>query len=177
MRKGVSLLEILISVIVLGILLASISMATSAIYKSGQNMPGIVSLSKVASTLEHVFQRNLRGVANRFWVYNDAGVEQRIGQPGSRVDFLFSRPDGQRIARFAFEGDTLYYDHNVNDPGRERVASDILSVEFMRVDSDSGDQASREAVRLGIDIQLASGERIVTTVTGRQETQAETVVD
>ena len=166
MRRALTLVELLLTIVIFGILLASLLMAGTAIFKAGADAKGIVPLSRVSAALDNIFARALRGETNVF----------TISDAGRRVDFRFFYEGEQtpRTVSLYLEGGTLWYDRDTTDTidasSPERIADDIAALEFTDIPMEG-------VRRLGIEIELASGELIVTSVVARHMNRAMSIVD
>ena len=165
MRKAVTLLELLITIIILGILITSLVMAGTAIYDAGANAREAVPMSRLATALDNIFARHLRGETNNFTILDN----------GQRVEFPFYHAglsDARRVAIY-FEDGRIFYDRDVTDQidasDPELIADNIASIEFSDqvIHPHSTFAHTENARRLGVDIELVSGERIVTSVVAR----------
>jgi len=150
-------------------------MGGRAIFRAGVDAKDAVPLSEIASVVENIFTRALRGEGAGFTVYSRGTDGTWVVSPtgtGEMVEVLIYFEGRPRMARFELVGDELLYQRDITDTAApaKRIADDITSLEFSTL-------GSGNAARIGLDIALASGERIVTSVTGRQLKPVQRVVD
>ena len=164
MKRTITLLELIFSLVIVGILLVGIGFSAK-IFSDIAQKSGLASLDTTVDTLENVFQRNLRGIAKTLDVSSDHHTAiLTAAYPG----------EGTRVMKFVFvpEEKTLYYYRDINNlNSKVKVASGLTEVKFSKEVYRDG------APRLEIYLETESGNKAETSVIGRQIDPARAIVD
>ena len=161
MRRAVTLLELIIGIVIMGIALVMVGTGISAIIAKGKMDSTTSSVVASSLVLDNIFQRALRGKNDEFSISNG----------GHTVNITIVYEGRRRQAQFRFDPKEgkLYYKYDTASSNPERVvARDLKDVFFSRVPTSNC---------LGIDVTTPDGQRLFTSVRGRLSANARQVVD
>jgi Tfp pilus assembly protein FimT len=153
-RLGITLVELVFTVVIAGILLGAISVGANfvyTIYEKAEN-EAVNSIANISSGTEFIVQRILRSKSHT------------ITDGGKAVEFETIYAGSKRNAKIYFNDNMLYYKYDINDENPARVfLRDIDDVKFIVADIGSEKRLALEITGGGQDHSIV----VRTAVTGR----------
>lgn len=195
-KKSITLLEVVISLIVMGVLLVSLGLSLRA-FSSIENKSHLSDLLQTVQLVENIFQRHYRGLPESLNVIDDHTVSITVYYPGSpqgrEIKYVFAHNSkGGELQYYPDAGQSRHITVLQNPYLKEMKFTELIAHGALRSHTtidNSGHAAymrNHSAVeqfgspRLGIYIEIAkpnqAPERIYTSIIGRVGAQSNTAV-